>query len=101
MKKSLIISMLFVLAACSDSQQENKDITAKKVELEKLTKERDALSDKITALEAEIVKLGGTAAPEKIKLVEVTALATQDFAHYIELQGKITTEQVYYVTPLS
>jgi len=45
------------------------------------------------------VKLGGTAAPEKIKLVEVTALATQDFAHYIELQGKITTEQVYYVTP--
>lgn len=99
MKKSLIISMLFVLAACSGSQQENKDITAKKAELEKLTKERDALSDKITALEAEIVKLGGTAAPEKIKLVEVTALATQDFAHYIELQGKITTEQVYYVTP--
>ena len=84
MKKSLIISMLFVLAACSGSQQENKDITAKKAELEKLTKERDALSDKITALEAEIVKLGGTAAPEKIKLVEVTALATQDFAHYIE-----------------
>lgn len=99
MKKSLIISMLFVLAACSGSQQENKDITAKKAELEKLTIERDALSDKITALEAEIVKLGGTAAPEKIKLVEVTALATQDFAHYIELQGKITTEQVYYVTP--
>lgn len=99
MKKSLIISMLFVLAACSGSQQENKDITAKKAELEKLTKERDALSDKITALEAEILKLGGTAAPEKIKLVEVTALATQDFAHYIELQGKITTEQVYYVTP--
>lgn len=99
MKKSLIISMLFVLAACSGSQQENKDITAKKAELEKLTKERDVLSDKITALEAEILKLGGTTAPEKIKLVEVTALATQDFAHYIELQGKITTEQVYYVTP--
>jgi RND family efflux transporter MFP subunit len=99
MKKSLIISMLFVLAACSGSQQENKDISAKKAELEKLSKERDALSDKINALEAEILKLGGTTAPEKIKLVEVTALATQDFAHYIELQGKITTEQVYYVTP--
>ena len=99
MKKSLIISMLFVLAACAGSQQENKDITAKKAELEKLSKERDALSDKINALEAEILKLGGTTAPEKIKLVEVTALATRDFAHYIELQGKITTEQVYYVTP--
>lgn len=99
MKKSLIISMLFVLAACSGTQQENKDVTAKKAELEKLTKDRDALSEKITALESEILKLGGSSAPEKVKLVEVTALATQDFAHYIELQGKITTEQSYYVTP--
>ena len=99
MKKSLIISMLFVLAACSGTQQENKDVTAKKAELEKLTKDRDALSEKITALESEILKLGGSSAPEKVKLVEVTALATQDFAHYIELQGKITTEQIYYVTP--
>jgi RND family efflux transporter MFP subunit len=99
MKKSLIICMLFVLAACSGTQQENKDVTAKKAELEKLTKDRDALSEKITALESEILKLGGSSAPEKVKLVEVTALATQDFAHYIELQGKITTEQIYYVTP--
>jgi RND family efflux transporter MFP subunit len=99
MKKSLIISMLFLLAACSGKKQENKDIAAKKAELSKLTKERDALSDKITALEGEILKLGGTTTEEKIKLVEITALATQDFAHYIELQGKITTEQVYYVTP--
>lgn len=99
MKKSLIISMLFLLAACSGNKQENKDIAAKKAELSKLTKERDALSDKITALEGEILKLGGTTTEEKIKLVEITALATQDFAHYIELQGKITTEQVYYVTP--
>ncbi len=99
MKKSLIISMLFLLAACSGNKQENKDIAAKKAELSQLTKERDALSDKITALEGEILKLGGTTTEEKIKLVEITALATQDFAHYIELQGKITTEQVYYVTP--
>ncbi len=80
MKKSLIISMLFVLAACSGTQQESKDVTAKKAELEKLTKDRDALSEKITALESEILKLGGSSAPEKVKLVEVTALATQDFA---------------------
>jgi membrane fusion protein, multidrug efflux system len=99
MKKSLIISMLFLLAACSGNKQENKDIAAKKAELSQLTKERDALSDKIAALEGEILKLGGTTTEEKIKLVEVTALATQDFAHYIELQGKISTEQVYYVTP--
>jgi RND family efflux transporter MFP subunit len=43
--------------------------------------------------------MGGLATPEKTKLVEITDLVTSDFAHYIELQGKIMTENVYYVTP--
>jgi len=34
-----------------------------------------------------------------VKLVSITELVNQDFAHYIELQGKITTENVSYVTP--
>ena len=99
MKKMLIACLLFTLAACSGNKEENKDLAGKKIELEKLTKERDALSAKITALETEILSLSGNAAAEKSKLVEFTALATQDFAHYIELQGKITTEQMYNVTP--
>jgi RND family efflux transporter MFP subunit len=99
MKKLLMICMLFTMAACSGNQEENKDLSAKKTELDKLTKERDAIAAKITALEEEIKKMGGSAGAEKSKLVEITAIATQDFAHYIELQGKITTENVYYVTP--
>jgi len=94
-----MICMLFTMAACSGNQEENKDLSAKKTELEKLTKERDAIAAKITALEEEIKKMDGSAGAEKSKLVEITAIATQDFAHYIELQGKITTENVYYVTP--
>jgi len=99
MKKFLMICMLFSLAACSGNKEENKDVAAKKVELEKLTKERDAIVAKITALETEIQKMAGTTVEEKTKLVEVTTLITQDFAHYIDLQGKITTENVYYVSP--
>ncbi|MEY4628317.1 MAG: hypothetical protein RLZZ595_643 [Bacteroidota bacterium] len=99
MKQFLIICTLFLLAACSGNKEENKDVAGKKAELEKLTKERDALSTKIIALEADIQKMSGNASPEKAKLVEVTELLNQDFAHYIELQGKITTENVSYVTP--
>lgn len=99
MKQFLLICTLFLMAACSGNKEENKDLAGKKAELEKLTKERDAIAAKITALEADIQKLSGADAAEKAKLVEITELVNQDFAHYIELQGKITTENVSYVTP--
>ena len=99
MKKLLIICLLFLLASCSDSKDSNKELSTKKVEPEKLMKERDALANKIASLENEISTMGGLATPEKTKLVEITDLVTSDFAHYIELQGKIMTENVYYVTP--
>lgn len=99
MKKMLIVSMLFALAACSGNQEGKEDIASKKESLVQLSKERDALSQKISVLEAEIGELNGAAGNDKIKLVEVNVLGRSDFAHYIELQGKITTENVYYVTP--
>jgi len=99
MKQFLLICTLFLIAACSGNKEENKDLAGKKAELEKLTKERDAIAAKITTLETEIQKMSGNTATEKTKLVEVTELINQDFAHYIELQGKITTENVSYVTP--
>ena len=99
MKQFLLICTLFLIAACSGNKEENKDLAGKKAELEKLTKERDAIATKITELEEEIQKLSGENVSEKAKLVEITELTSQDFAHYIELQGKITTENVSYVTP--
>jgi RND family efflux transporter MFP subunit len=99
MKQFLLICTLFLLAACSGNNKDNKELAGKKAELEKLTKERDAIAAKITSLEADIQKMSGGTVAEKAKLVEVTELLNQDFAHYIELQGKITTENVSYVTP--
>ena len=99
MKKYLIICVLFTLAACSDKKETNNGMDAMKTELEQLMKERDELSEKINKLESEIIKMGGSAEPEKTKLVEVTDLITSDFAHYIDLQGKIMTEDLSYVTP--
>jgi RND family efflux transporter MFP subunit len=99
MKKILIISLLFGLAACSGNKEGQQDLASKKKTLQQLSKERDAISQQISTLEAEIGKMEGSGPSEKTKLVEVKELVKSDFAHYIELQGKITTENVYYVAP--
>lgn len=99
MKQFILIGTLALLTACADKKEENPNLAGKKAELEKLTEQRDALSKKILDLETEIKKLGGAASTEKTKLVEITELVNSDFAHYIELQGKIMTENLSYVTP--
>jgi len=99
MKQFILIGTLALLTACADKKEENPNLAGKKAELEKLTEQRDALSKKILDLESEIKKLGGAASTEKTKLVEITELVNSDFAHYIELQGKIMTENLSYVTP--
>ncbi len=99
MKQILIICAVLFLTACSANKGENGSLTEKKSTLEALMKDRDALSTKIVALENEIEQLDSSSSNEKMKLVEFAILTNQDFSHYIELQGKITTENIYYVTP--
>lgn len=99
MKQFLIVCSIIVLAACSGNKEKKGSLGAKKQELEKLVKERDALLTKISTLENEIGRIDTSVKNEKAKLIEAMALVNQDFSHYIELQGKITTESVYYVTP--
>jgi RND family efflux transporter MFP subunit len=99
MKKLFVIVIIAALVSCGGKQEGNQDLAGKKATLETLTKQRDALNNQINALQTEINQLSGGAIAEKMKLVEATALATQDFSHYIELQGKVSTENVSYVTP--
>ena len=56
------------------------------------------MNAKIASLEKEIAAAGGAETAKAI-LVAVTPLATQDFTHYIELQGKVESESVSFVTP--
>lgn len=102
MKQYLIISAAAVLlSGCGNSKKDgHANLNDKKVTLEKLKTEKDKLDRKITSLEKDIAKLDTSAAnAQKTKLVAVQTLATADFAHYIELQGRVDAENVSYITP--
>jgi RND family efflux transporter MFP subunit len=101
MKQLIMMFMLVVLAACGGGKKDaSATLNDKKLELESLRKEKEAVTDKIAKLEDEINKLDPASAAEASKkLVAVTALQPQDFSHYIDLQGRISTENVYVVTP--
>ena len=91
----------FVAASCGSSGKDAKgDLNDKKAALEKLKKEQASTNDEIRKLEAEIAVLDTSAARiSNAKLVAVMPLATQDFVHYIDLQGRIDAENVSYVSP--
>ncbi len=85
--------ILFAIACGGGTSLEKQ-----KASLASLKKESLSLNAKIASLEAAIAKAGGAETAKSI-LVAVTPLATQDFTHYIELQGKVESESVSFVTP--
>ncbi len=85
--------ILFSMACGGGSSLEKQ-----KASLAALKKESLGLNAKIATLEAEIAKAGGAETAKAI-LVGITPLTTQDFTHYIELQGKVESESVSFVTP--
>ena len=95
-----LITLILVMASCGGGSKEaDSSLAGKKAQLELFKKEQADLTGKIQQLEQEILKLDPTSQPEKIKMVGVTVLEKRDFAHYIDLQGRITTENMYYVSP--
>jgi len=92
--KVVLGSMMMLIMACGGGN----NIESQKASLAALKKQSLALNVKIAALEKEIEKAGGAETAKSI-LVAVTPLASQDFTHYIELQGKVESESVSFVTP--
>lgn len=92
---------IIIFASCSSKSSDggNATLNEKKAKLEELKKQQDKLNGEITTLQAEIIKLDPSANPEKAKLVAVKQLNTQDFNHYINLQGKVDADNIAYVTP--
>jgi RND family efflux transporter MFP subunit len=99
MKNSLklfALSLTLMTLACGGGG--NSSIEAKKASLEKLKKEALALNAQIATLEKDLEKQGGKDQAQAV-LVAVAAIVNQDFNHYIELQGKVESESVSFVTP--
>ena len=94
LKLSFMTVSVLVWTACgSSSKGDNATLTAKKTELAKL-------KEQVKSLESEISKLDTAAAKaEKAKLVTLTAIAPDSFNHFIDLQGKIESENTSYIAP--
>lgn len=100
MKKYIIgLVLISLLASCGSSKKDEAgNLTDKKVALQELKGEQEKLNKQITQLEQEIAKLDPAAAA-KPKLVEIRPVSTDDFEHYIELQGRLDARNIAYVAP--
>lgn len=95
--KPILIAALFFLGSCG-SKPDN-GLAAKKAKMEDLKKQQEKLTADIAALQAEIDKLDSNAQPVQTKLVVLDTISTTDFEHYIDLQGKIESQNISYVAP--
>lgn len=95
----IAVTGLFFASCGAGAKDKKGGVGDLKVKLEKLKKEKSSLDADIRKLEDEIVKADPTAAQQVKKLVSVDTLRIQDFVHFIELQGKIGTDGVAYVSP--
>lgn len=93
-----LVVLLFAASCGSAGKEEKGAATDKKTELAKLKKEQESLTKKIADLEAEIGAADSTFGVRE-KLVTAETLQLQSFKHYIDLQGRVTTENEFFVTP--
>jgi len=93
------VVLISLTVSCGKGAKDTKgDLGDKKVQLEKLRKDKTKLEADIKKLEDEIAKLDPSSS-EKTKLVSVAPVIEQDFTHYIDLQGKVAAENVVNVAP--
>ena len=89
------LSLLVLVTACGGG---DNTVEAKQKSLASLKKQALELNAQIVALEKEVEKAGGASAAKAI-LVATDTIQTETFTHYIELQGKVESESVSYITP--
>ena len=87
---------LLALTACGGGEQ----TTDKKKQLETYKQQYAELKTKIDALETELKAANPNAAiPAALKAVEVLTATPKDFAHYVEVQGNVESDQNVSVAP--
>src|SRR6266508_2674984 len=91
---------IFILSACgSGAKDEKGGLTDKKAKLEKLRSDKDKLDAQIKKLEEDIAKVDTSASLSRPKLISATSVNEQAFEHYIDLQGHVDADNIYYVAP--
>lgn len=95
------ISSVLLLAACGKKQSgDSQEIAKKKSQLTALKNQRDNLMVEIGKLEKEIAQLDPSSKAENAKLVSVDSpIQLKPFQHFIDLQGKVESENISFVTP--
>ena len=93
--KVFFLSILSLAVACGGK---DNSIEGKKASLESLKKQALELNAQIANLEKELAKSGAGATAQAV-VVNISPVVAQDFNHYIEIQGKIESESVSFVTP--
>lgn len=99
-----IPNILFFIAAITiascGTKTESGSLAAKRAEIEQLKKDQIALSNKISSLETEVAAQDTSVVKnENAKLVGLSTLSTQNFVHYIDLQGRVDAENISYISP--
>ena len=97
----IFMATAIAFASCGNKQENpNAAITEKKAKLAELKKQQDKVAADITNLEKELAKLDPASAKEdKAKLVSTEAITPANFSHFIDLQGKVESENISYITP--
>jgi membrane fusion protein, multidrug efflux system len=98
---SIAIFATVLMASCGNSKKDDAAaINDKKAALEKLKSSKAKNDEEIAKLQAELEKIdSSTANAAKIKLVGIAPVTTQDFKHYIDLQGHVDAENISYISP--
>jgi len=97
------ISSVLLLTACGKKQSggDSQEVAKKKSQLTELKNQRDNLMVQIGKLEKEIAQLDPSfGKSENAKLVSVDSpIQLKPFQHFIDLQGKVESENISFVTP--
>ncbi len=98
---SLIVFFAAIVSSCGDSgKKKSESLSDKKAELQKLKTQKEKLDEQMTALQKDIAKLDTSATvAAKPKLVALTTIKTEDFKHYLDLQGSVDAKNISYITP--
>ena len=97
-KISFISAIALSIVSCGGAN--NNDLNERKEKLEKLKKDQAQTTAEIKELELEISKLDtANAKVEKAKLVALDTVQNENFTHYIDLQGRVDSKNISYVSP--